>query len=72
MHRGTIVALHPTLVYSSTHVQVAGLGATLLVWTMVLAHQAGMSGRIGGELFGALLALLTLTDPILCGWSFRV
>jgi hypothetical protein len=63
---GAIVALHPTLVYSATHVQVASLAATLLVLTLLWAHRAGRTGRdrdaIGA---GLCLAALALTDPIL-------
>jgi len=63
---GLIVALHPTLVYAATHVQVASLGTTLLVWTLALAYQAGSTGRDRDAVFtGGLLALLALTDPIL-------
>lgn len=63
---GLIAAIHPTLVYAATHVQVAGLGATLLVWTLVLGHRTGTSGRTrDAALAGILLALLALTDPIL-------
>ena len=43
---GLITAIHPTLVYAATHVQVASLGATLLVWTFVYAFRAGSSGRV--------------------------
>ena len=63
---GLIVAIHPTLIYAATHVQVAGLGATLLTWTLVLAYQTGASGRVRDAILtGWLLALLALTDPIL-------
>jgi len=63
---GLIVALHPTLVYAATHVQVASLGTTLLVWTLALAYQTGRTGRDrDAVLTGGLLALLALTDPIL-------
>ncbi len=63
---GLLAAIHPTLVYAVTHVQVAGLGATLLVWTMVLGYRTGSSGRIrNAALAGVGLALLALTDPIL-------
>jgi hypothetical protein len=63
---GLIVAIHPTLVYAATHVQVAGLGATALTWTLVLAYRTGASGRIRDAIItGWLLALLALTDPIL-------
>lgn len=63
---GIIAALHPTLVYAATHVQVALLGATLLTWTLLLAYRTGTSGRpFHAVVTGALLALLALTDPIL-------
>src|SRR4029077_766018 len=63
---GLMVALHPTLVYAATHVQVASLGTTLLVWTLALAYQTGTTGRNrDAVLTGGLLALLALTDPIL-------
>jgi hypothetical protein len=62
----TIAALHPTLVYAATHVQVALLGATLLCWFLVLAYRAGADGRTrSAAQAGLYLALLTLTDPIL-------
>lgn len=61
-----LVALHPTLVYSATHVQVAPWAATMLVWTLVIATRLGQSGRVSGAVaLGTLGALLTLTDPIL-------
>ncbi len=60
------VALHPTLVYAATHVQVAALGTTLLVGTLAWGYQAGASGQIkDAATAGAWLALLALTDPIL-------
>jgi hypothetical protein len=63
---GSITAVHPTLVYAATHVQVAGLGATLLVWTLAWAYRAGDSGRLRyAAITGGFLALLALTDPIL-------
>ena len=46
---GLIVALHPTLVYAATHVQVATLGATLLTWTLAWAYQTGVE-RHGSEM----------------------
>jgi hypothetical protein len=74
---GALVAIQPTLVYSATHVQVVGLGATLLTWTMVLAYRTGASGRVSDAILtGGLLAVLTLTDPILAlvgpgvAWAF--
>src|SRR5262249_54047670 len=42
---GLIAAVHPTLVYAATHVQVAGLGATLLVWALDWAYRTAASGR---------------------------
>ena len=63
---GLIAALHPTLVYAATHVQVAGLGATLLVWTLAWAYRTGRAGRRRDAIItGVLLAVLALTDPIL-------
>jgi len=63
---GAIVAFHPTLIYAATHVQVALLGSTLLVWFLAAAYESGASGHSRDALAtGALLALLTLTDPIL-------
>ena len=63
---GLIAALHPTLVYAATHVQVSLLGATLLTWTLVCAFRTGASGRSTSALTtGALLAAVTLCDPIL-------
>ena len=61
-----IAAVHPTLIYAATHVQVAGLGATLLVWTLAWAYRTGASGRPGhAAITGGFLALLVLSDPIL-------
>lgn len=61
-----IVALHPTLVYAATHVQVALLAAALLTFTLAWAYRAGRTGRDRDAVItGALLALLVLTDPIL-------
>ena len=63
---GLIAAVHPTLVYAATHVQVALPAATLLVWTLALAYRAGRTGRDrDAAATGGLLALLALTDPIL-------
>jgi hypothetical protein len=63
---GFVAALHPTLVYAATHVQVAGLGATLLVWTLAWAYRTASSGRPRhAAITGGFLALLALTDPIL-------
>jgi hypothetical protein len=63
---GLIVALHPTLVYAATHVQVALLGATLLTWVLAWAYQTGSSGRVrDAAITGGLLSVMVLTDPIL-------
>ena len=59
-------ALHPTLVYAATHVQVALLAATLLTATLAWAFRAGRTGsNRDSALTGLLLAMLALTDPIL-------
>lgn len=63
---GLITALHPTLVYAATHVQVALLAATLLTATFAAAYRAGRTGRLSDALWcGVALGGLTLTDPIL-------
>jgi hypothetical protein len=63
---GLVTALHPTLVYAATHVQVVSLGTTLLVWSLALAYQTGSTRSLRhAVLTGGLLALLALTDPIL-------
>jgi len=63
---GLVAALHPTLIYAATHVQVALLAATLLTATLALAYRVGRTGRDRDALAAGLaLALLTLTDPIL-------
>lgn len=74
---GLIAALHPTLVYAATHVQVVGLAATLLVWVLVFAERAARSNSMREfAVTGTLLGMLVLTDPILglaalgIGWIF--
>jgi hypothetical protein len=63
---GLLTAVHPTLVYAATHVQVALLGTTLLVWTLAAAYRTGASRSLrDAAVTGFLLALLALTDPIL-------
>ena len=63
---GLIVAVHPTLVYAATHVQVASLVAVLLTLCMAYAYRSGRTGRIGDAVgSGVALAALVLTDPIL-------
>ena len=73
---GLIAAVHPTLVYAATHVQVAGLGATLLVWALTWGYRTGVTGRPrDAAITGVLLGVLALTDPILSmamvgiGWA---
>ena len=63
---GLVVALHPTLVYASTHVQIATLAATSLIWTLVWSYQTGVSRKaVDAAITGGLLGLLALIDPIL-------
>ena len=63
---GAIAALHPTLVYAATHVQVASLATLLLASTFLFAHRAkAKDDRRGPLLCGFLLGLTALTDPIL-------
>jgi hypothetical protein len=63
---GLVVAVHPTLVYAATHVQVAPLAATLLAWALAGAYRAGRTGRDRDAAAAGLgLGALALTDPIL-------
>ena len=63
---GAVVAFHPTLIYATTHVQVVLLATTLLTWLLVWSYRIGETGRVrDARLAGALLCLVTLTDPIL-------
>ncbi len=63
---GLIVALHPTLVYAATHVQVASLAAALLTITLAWGLRTGSSGSArDAAITGLWFALLVLTDPIL-------
>jgi len=63
---GFAAALHPTLVYAATHVQVASLAATLLTASLAFAYRTGRTGCARDALAtGGLLAALALTDPIL-------
>lgn len=76
-----IATLHPTLVYAATHVQVAAIAPCLLVWTFVFAYDARFRSGYAW-IGGGLLALTTLTDPILvlaapgmawaAGWRPRI
>jgi hypothetical protein len=70
------VALHPTLIYAATHVQLAALATTLLVWALGVAYETGATGRTRDAIVtGALFGLMVLTDPILAlaglgvGWA---
>lgn len=61
-----IAAIHPTLVYAATHVQVASLASTLLVACLAFAYRAGRTGNPRDALAaGIALGLLALADPIL-------
>jgi hypothetical protein len=63
---GLIAAVHPTLVYAATHVQVASLAATLLTACLAWAYRAGRTGSgRDAAAAGGLLGLLALADPIL-------
>jgi hypothetical protein len=60
---GFIVAIHPTLVYAATHVQVAPIATLLLVASLARAYEARTLKQAG--CVGLWLAALILTDPIL-------
>ena len=63
---GLIVAVHPTLVYSATHVQVASLATMLLAGGLAWAYRAGRTGSGRDAVWaGGFLGLLALSDPIL-------
>jgi hypothetical protein len=63
---GLVVALHPTLVYAATHVQIATLAATALIWILAWSYQTGLSRKtVDAAITGGLLGLLALIDPIL-------
>jgi len=63
---GLIATLHPTLIYSATHVQVAAMAATMLTGTLALAYRLGRTGDNRTAIAcGIVLGLLALTDPIL-------
>jgi hypothetical protein len=63
---GLVAAVHPTLVYSATHVQVASLATTLLAASLAFAYRAGRTGSTRDAVAGGVwLGLLALSDPIL-------
>ncbi len=63
---GLITGVHPTLVYAVTHVQVAGLAATLVVLSFLFAHRLARMNRWSDLIAnGIVTGLLILTDPIL-------
>ncbi|MFO0960585.1 MAG: hypothetical protein U0800_24645 [Isosphaeraceae bacterium] len=63
---GGLVAIHPTLVYAATHVQVASIAVVLLAAAFWAAYRTGAFGlRRDAILAGFLLGLTALTDPIL-------
>ena len=63
---GLIAAVHPTLVYSATHVQVASLASMLLAACLAWGYRAGRTGSGRDAVVGGVfLGLLALSDPIL-------
>jgi len=63
---GLIAAVHPTLVYAATHVQVASMAASLLVASLAWAYRTGRTGSGRDAVAaGGFLGLLALADPIL-------
>lgn len=63
---GAWTALHPTLVYAVTHIQVVSTATMLLVWAFVgLWDIRARPNRRGAAATGLLMGLLALTDPIL-------
>ncbi|WP_435020516.1 hypothetical protein TA3x_001871 [Tundrisphaera sp. TA3] len=63
---GLIVAVHPTLVYAATHIQVASMAAALVAGCLAWGYRLGRTGRTGDAIAaGTWLAILALTDPIL-------
>jgi uncharacterized membrane protein SirB2 len=63
---GLMAALHPPLVYAATHIQVVSTASTLLIWLFVaLFDLRQLPNRKNAIRAGALMGLITLTDPIL-------
>lgn len=63
---GFAAAVHPTLVYAATHVQVALLAATLFIAALAWGFRLARTGSLRDAVVaGFVLGLLALTDPIL-------
>lgn len=63
---GSVVALHPTLVYAATHIQVAPWAAALLPASLALGLRTARRPSLGNAaLTGAALGAAMLFDPIL-------
>ena len=63
---GAVAAFHPTLIYATTHVQIALLATTAFAWTFTYAYAANRTRSLrDASMTGALLALVALADPIL-------
>ena len=63
---GLIAAVHPSLVYSATHVQVASMATVLLVGSLAWAYRTARTGSARDAMAGGVfLGGLALSDPIL-------
>jgi len=63
---GLVAALHPTLVYAATHIQVASLATASMAWTLALGYRLARTGSTRDAVAaGVALAITALTDPIL-------
>ena len=63
---GFFVAIHPSLVYSATHIQVVSTATMLLVWLfLALFDLRQRPSRCNANRAGLLMGLIALTDPIL-------
>ncbi len=62
---GLLVAVHPTQIYTATHIQVASLVSVLLVWLLVWSERTARGDWRAAIVTGILFAVLILTDPIL-------
>ena len=64
---GLVAALHPTLVYAATHIQVASLATTAMTWALASGYRLSRTGATRDAILAGLaLGLTALTDPILC------